>query len=134
MARRSAQAQWLSVTPEPERELPWCLAALRAGHSPGPPAVAAERERLENLVLRGTERRWLAYLAEAVDLLSAEGRSADPAVARARAIAVDVIRNHHALLLGLAGDAAERTAAERARLEAAAATLRTETSTQNGAT
>ena len=37
---------------------------------------------------------------------------------RARSTVIDVVRNHHMLLLGLPGRAAERTARERARLEA----------------
>jgi len=36
-----------------------------------------------------------------------------------RALALDVLANHHRLLLGLPGDAAERTADERAQLERA---------------
>ena len=118
MVRLPARSAWRSVTPEPERELPAAVATLRAGGPPDPAAVARERALLERLVVRGTERRWLAYLSEAVDLLARTPRApADPAVAGAREIVLDVVRNHHALLLGLPGRAAERTAAERERLE-----------------
>jgi len=118
MVRLPARSAWRSVTPEPERELPAAVATLRAGGPPDPAAVARERALLERLVVRGTERRWLAYLSEAVDLLARTPRApADPAVAGAREIVLDVVRNHHALLLGLPGRAAERTAAEREQVE-----------------
>jgi len=118
MVRLPARTAWRSVTPEPERELPAAVAALRAGRTPDPAAVERERERLERLVVRGTERRWLAYLSEAVELLARTPRApTDPIVADAREAVLDVVRNHHALLLGLPGRAAERTAAERATLE-----------------
>jgi hypothetical protein len=50
-------------------------------------------------------------------------------VERARAVALEVVRNHHQLLLGLPGSASERTAGERSRLEAAA---RKKTEDSNG--
>jgi hypothetical protein len=118
MVRLPARSAWRSVTAEPERELPAAVATLRAGGPPDPAAVERERALLEQIVVRGTERRWLAYLSQAVDLLARTPRApADLAVARAREIVLDVVRNHHALLLGLPGRAAERTAAERERLE-----------------
>ena len=113
---------WRSVTPEPERELPAAVAALRAGGVPDPGAVARERARLERLVVRGTQRRWLAYLREVVGLLDTPGAH-DPAVADARAAVIDVVANHHGLLLGLPGRAAERTAADRGRLETLACSV-----------
>jgi len=100
MRRRDARQAWLSLTPEPERELPRALATLRTGGSPGASAVAAERARAARLVLHGTERTWLGWLREALAL--AESAPADDAeAADARALVLDVIANHHALVLGL---------------------------------
>ena len=119
MRSRAAKQAWLSVTPEPERELPATLATLRAGGPPGAGDVARERDRIERLVLRGHQRDWLAYVGEVIDLIEQAPPSGDAAVAEARAVALDVMRNHHALLLGLPGDSAARTSADRARLDAA---------------
>lgn len=111
MSRRSAKRDaWLSVTPKPETELPATVATLRAGGSPTLEGLRRERERIERLVLHGSERSWLAYLSEVVGLI---GRSGAAAVEPAREAAADVVLNHHQLLLGLPGDAAERTAAKR---------------------
>jgi hypothetical protein len=108
--------QWLSITPEPERELPWAVATLTfAGRAPEG-AVSAERERIERLVLRGNQSRWLAYLHRVVELIGATPRRGDPDVERARARAIAVITNHHNLLLGLPGPGAAHTAADRERL------------------
>jgi hypothetical protein len=109
------RASWLSVTPEPERELPEAVAALRQGRRPPPDAVTAERERIERLVLRGSQREWLAYLHDVVELLE-RPVNGDEQLARARKTATIVLANHHNLLLGLPGRAAERTALDRARL------------------
>ena len=89
---------WLSITPEPESELPRAIAILRSGGSP--PAALVEREtaRAEALVLRGSRRAWRRYLAEALALA---GSSDDPAVRDARALVEDVIRNHDNLELAL---------------------------------
>ena len=89
---------WLSITPEPESELPRAIAILRSGGSP--PAALVEREtaRAEALVLRGSRRAWRRYLAEALALA---GSSDDPAVRDARALVEDVIRNHDTLELAL---------------------------------
>ncbi|HMC05761.1 MAG TPA: hypothetical protein VKG89_00045 [Solirubrobacterales bacterium] len=111
------RASWLSLTPEPERELPALVASARAGGAPTPEDVERERERLSGVVVRGRERDWLAYLSEAVELMIS-GRAALLSV-EGRRLALDVLANHHRLLLGLPGDAAERTAAERAALDAA---------------
>jgi shikimate 5-dehydrogenase len=105
------------VTPEPERELPDSVATLRAGGAADPAATAAERERVERLVVTGRQRRWLAYLREALALADSHAGTDDPRLAEARAVVVDVVHNHHQLLLGLPGRAAERTAAEREHLE-----------------
>jgi hypothetical protein len=95
------RASWLSITPEPERELPEAVATMAAGRRPGPDAIAAERARIERLILRGTQRRWLAYLHAVVDLIAAGRGIDDPDVAAARPRATKVIANHHNLLLGL---------------------------------
>ena len=84
-----ARHLWLSITPEPERELPDAVAALR-----GSP-VEAERARVEKLVLRGSRRAWNAYLSEALEL----ARKAPPG--DAREVVLDVIKNHDNLKLGL---------------------------------
>ena len=99
----SARRAWLSLTPEPERELPAAVATLRAGGAPVDEAVARERCRIERLVVRARRRRWLDYMREVGALVERRGDSADPAVAHARTIASEVVRNHHGLLLGLPG-------------------------------
>jgi hypothetical protein len=95
------RASWLSITPEPERELPAAVATLTAGRRADRAAVAAEQARIERLILRGRQRSWLAYLHEVVDLIASGDGSDDPDVAAARARATNVIANHHNLLLGL---------------------------------
>ena len=80
---------WLSITPEPELELPAAVAALRNG------SVEAERARVEHIVLRGRRRDWTAYLSEAAALAAAAAPS------DARDIVLDVIENHDNLRLGL---------------------------------
>jgi hypothetical protein len=114
------RASWLSITPEPERELPEAVATLKCGGAPAADAVARERRRVERLVLRGSERQWLAYLHEVVELVDRSAASADQSelVARAQARARAVISNHHNLLLALPGRAAESTATDRSRLAA----------------
>ena len=114
------RASWLSVTPEPERELPEAVATLAAGRRSDDRAVARERERIERLVLHGSQRQWLAYLHHVVQLIDATAHVDDPDVTRARARAIAVIANHHNLLLALPGSGAARTAGDRvalARLE-----------------
>ncbi len=110
------RAAWLSITPEPERVLPRAVATLR--HSARPPdvLVAAERARIERLLLHGTQQRWLAYLHSVVELIDRSAASDDPSVSDARALATSVISNHHNLLLGLPGRAAQLTASDRTRL------------------
>jgi hypothetical protein len=92
---------WLSITPEPERELPVAIATLRAGGSPSGPAVEAERRRVERLVTRASRRAWTRYIAEAAEL--ARATEGDREVADARALVLDVIENHDNLRLGLPG-------------------------------
>jgi hypothetical protein len=116
----SGRHAWLSLTPEPERELPVSVATLRAGDRASADAVELERARIERLVVRARRGGWLAYLGEVVELIERAGPSPDPDVRRARAVALEVVRNHHGLLLGLPGRAAEQTAPERSKLDAAA--------------
>jgi hypothetical protein len=80
---------WLSITPEPEFELPVYVARLRGG------SVEAERARVERIVLRGRRREWTAYLSEVAALAAAAPPS------EARDIVLDVIENHDNLKLGL---------------------------------
>jgi hypothetical protein len=116
----SARDAWLSLTPEPERELPASVAVLRAGAPATAEAVESERARMERLVVRARSRAWLEYMREVVDLIDNSADNEDPEVERARAVALEVVRNHHGLLLGLPGRAADSTADERQRLDAAA--------------
>jgi hypothetical protein len=109
-------ATWLSITPEPERELPRAVATLAHGSAPPAAAVAAEAHRIEQLVLRGRQRAWLAYLHGVVELIDSRARDPEGEVQRARACATEVISNHHNLLLGLRGRGAEFTASDRTHL------------------
>ena len=109
-------ASWLSVTPEPERELPAAVATLELGHEPPAVAVARERDRVERLILHGPQRAWLAYLHHAVELIERRSGSEDAAVVRARTLARTVIANHHNLLLALPGPGWKLTAADRSAL------------------
>jgi len=93
-----ARHTWLSITPEPELELPEALATLHAGGPPSAALVELERTRAERLVMRGTRRAWRRYLAEALALA---GSSEEPAVAEARAVVEDVVHNHNQLELAL---------------------------------
>jgi hypothetical protein len=96
---RGARHAWLSITPEPERELPYALAVLRAGGRPAGAAVDAERARAERLVTHGSRRAWVAYLREARAL--AERSPGNGVVGEARAVVLDVLDNHDQLTLGL---------------------------------
>jgi hypothetical protein len=111
------RTSWLSVTPEPERELPEAVCTLAARGPAEGAAVAAEQRRVERLVLRGSQRQWLDYLHEVVDLISRAADSPDPRVRAARDRALAVVSNHHNLLLGLGGPGARLTQDDRARLE-----------------
>ena len=92
---------WLSITPEPERELPAALATLRAGGVPSEAAVESERRRVERLITHGSRRAWAAYIADAAAL--ARGAAGEQEVADARALVLEVIDNHDNLRLGLPG-------------------------------
>lgn len=117
------RAPWLSVTPEPERELPAAVATLRCGSAATVNAIAHEAERIEQLVLRGGERRWDSYLHDVVLLIDQRTDDADPDVVRARDVAIAVISNHHNLLLALPGRGARRTESDRRRLSELLATI-----------
>jgi hypothetical protein len=113
MVKRSA---WLSITPEPERELPAAVATLRSGATPSEGEVAAEAGRIARLITRSGQRRWLRYLHGVLVLTEARADSHDPAVRRAAGRAAAVLSNHHNLLLALPGAGARLTADDRARL------------------
>ncbi|MER0484816.1 hypothetical protein ABR737_41960 [Streptomyces sp. Edi2] len=126
---------WLGLTPEPERELPATVAALRsaARRTPDVPAeaeaeaeaTAAERRRVERLILHGTQHGWLRYLAEVTDLVTAVAGRTRPGDRRAALRAAEVVLDHHRMLIGLPGPGYDRTAADRGALERAVRTLRT---------
>ncbi|AJF69009.1 hypothetical protein [Streptomyces vietnamensis] len=148
---------WLGLTPEPERELPAAVAALRASfgttHHPPPgraELAAAERRRVEWLVLRGSRHSWLRYLAEATALVTAValrldeqggkdshadtdaglGADADTDASTAAALLVaEVILDHHRMLIGLPGAGYGRTEGDRDALESALRLLRTRSRT-----
>ncbi len=116
--RGSSAGTWLSITPEPERELPQAVATMTCGGAPSAAAVAEQRQLVERLVLHGTQRQWLAYLHSVVELIDRTRGDRSQAVAAARARAVAVIANHHNLVLALPGRADQKTAADRAHLAA----------------
>ncbi|MGW7486066.1 hypothetical protein [Streptomyces sp. NPDC054786] len=120
---------WLGLTPEPERELPATVAALRtaARRMTDAPAEAteAERRRVERLILHGTQHGWLRYLAEVTDLVTAVAGRTRPGDRRAALRAGEVVLDHHRMLIGLPGPGYDRTAADRSALESAVRSLRT---------
>ncbi|MGW2992718.1 hypothetical protein ACWDA9_13510 [Streptomyces sp. NPDC001193] len=146
---------WLGLTPEPERELPVAVAALRAPSpaSPSPPPqaparagdpataepataepaaaelAAAERRRVERLVLRGSRHGWLRYLAEVTELVTSVAEGSRPGDRAAALLAAEVVLDHHRMLIGLPGTGYGRTAEDRTALENAVRTLRTPTRT-----
>lgn len=110
------RASWLSVTPEPERELPAAVATLASVERPTDGAVADEASEIERLVLHGSQRSWNRYLHRVVGLIESRADDPDPDVAGARALAIRVIANHHNLLLALPGPGAHQTENDRRRL------------------
>jgi hypothetical protein len=92
---------WLSITPEPERELPEATATLRSGGPPPRELVERELAQVERLVTHGGCRSWRAYLAQAAAL--AHDAGADDRLAEARAVIDEVLENHDNLAPGLAG-------------------------------
>jgi hypothetical protein len=87
-----ARYAWLSITPEPERELPGAVAELRGT------SAEKERKRVAALVVRASRRAWSAYLREISEL----ARTAPPG--EARDIVLEVIDNHNNLKIGLPGE------------------------------
>src|SRR6201999_3526978 len=59
MVKRTA---WLSITPEPERELPAAVATLRSGAAPSDGEVAEEAGRIALLITRSRQRQGVRYL------------------------------------------------------------------------
>ncbi len=110
---------WLSLTPEPERELPTAIAALRAGGAPADDDVRRERRRAQEVVLRGSERSYLDWLADAAGL-AARVPARDPQVGAAADTVRDVVTNQAGLLLGLPDRRARRERASRALARAVA--------------
>ena len=110
------RATWLSITPEPERELPEAVATLTAGHLAPAETIEAERVRIERLILHGSQREWLGYLSRVVSLIESRLDDSDPDVVDARERAVAVVSNHHNLLLAVPGSGGRRAAADRERL------------------
>lgn len=119
------RVSWLSLTPEPERVLPEAVATLDAGPRASVERVRSERERIERLILHGSEREWLAYLQGVRRLIELRGDATDDEMIVARTRAATVLANHHNLLLGIPGRAATRTTEERARMAYILATIST---------
>jgi hypothetical protein len=111
---KASSRAWLALTPEPERDLPAAIAVLRAGGPVPETIVACERARAGALVLRGRERDYLSWLAEAAWLARNGAASADPEVASAAAVVGEVVGNQAGLLLGLPGGGRRREAARHA--------------------
>jgi hypothetical protein len=109
--------RWLSLTPEPENELPRLVATLAEGGPPTPERVAREQTEVEALILRGNRARWMAYLHRAVELIDRHAGTVDGELDYARERAIRVIANHHNLLLGVSPGAAKRTARDREHLD-----------------
>jgi len=138
------QVVWLGLTPEPERELPVAVATLRRrtarqgarrttrpSAARRPPAsaapaawTAAERRRIERLILRGTQRGWLRYLSEVTSLVRGVEDGAPPLVVSAALRAAETVLDHHRMLIGLPGPGYDRVAEERAALADAVTDLR----------
>jgi hypothetical protein len=117
------RAIWLSITPEPERELPAAVATLRSGREPSDGDVTAEAGRIARLITRSSQRQWLRYLHGILVLTESRAASRDPVVRRAAWRAAAVLSNHHNLLLALPGAGARLTADDRVRLDRLALTL-----------
>ena len=107
---------WLSITPEPEAELPAVVATLRSGAAASEPQVAAEAGRIARLITRSGQRSWLRYLHGVLTLVESRAGSPDPAVRRA------VVAGRRGALQPsqpAAGAAGRRGAADRRRPSAA---------------
>ena len=113
---------WLGLTPEPERELPEAVAALRALESGTRQDTDAEVRRIRHLILHGTQRTWLRYLADVTALV--QRGSAHPHTARTALSAAETVLDHHRMLIGLPGSAYDRVAADRDTLAGIVGVLR----------
>jgi hypothetical protein len=96
----SDRQEWLSITPEPEGELPAAIATLRAGGEPDPAQVRAERDRAERLITRARRAAYRRWLADA-RRLAADSGSGDERVRAAARVTTEVLDNHDALELGI---------------------------------
>ncbi|MFI5669870.1 hypothetical protein [Streptomyces sp. NPDC051704] len=112
------------VTGEPAAEDP-------AAGEPATAAAlaAAERRRVERLVLRGSRHGWLRYLAEVTELVTSVAEGSRPGDRAAALLAAEVVLDHHRMLIGLPGTGYGRTARDRTALENAVRTLRIPTRT-----
>jgi hypothetical protein len=119
------RAVWLSITPEPESELPAAVATLRSGAAATDGEVAAETGRITRLIMRSGQRQWLRYLHGVLVLTESRAASPDPVVRRAARRSAAVLSNHHNLLLALPGAGARLTADDRARLDRLSTALHT---------
>ncbi|MFD8635852.1 hypothetical protein [Streptomyces sp. NPDC059533] len=130
--RGRRRLDWLGLTPEPERELPAAVAALRASAlTERDELTAAERRRVERLVLHGSRHGWLRYLAEVTELVTSAAAGAVQADRAAALHAAEVVLDHHRMLIGLPGPGYDRTAQDRTALERAVLHLRTDPRTGN---
>jgi hypothetical protein len=93
--------EWLSLTPEPEIELPTAVATLRHGSAAPAGRVAEERKRFERLVVGARRREYRRWLDEARQLAIAGDESDDPDLRSAAHLTLAVIDNHEALRSGL---------------------------------
>ncbi len=116
---------WLGLTPEPERELPEAVATLRALDSGTRQDTDSEVRRIRHLILHGTQRTWLRYLADVTALVqrvSAHPRAAS--TTRTALDAAETVLDHHRMLIGLPGSAYDRVAADRDALSGIVGVLR----------
>lgn len=145
------QLVWLGLTPEPERDLPGAVALLRSRRVPvaAPAAdpssdpdadlaadlaalIGAERSRVEALILRGTQRSWMRYLAEVTALVTEAAASAQAdGDLDATRDAAETVLEHHRMLIGLPGTAYDRAADDREALSGLVASLRTRATERN---
>jgi hypothetical protein len=107
MTETPVRDRWLFLTPEAEAVLPSAVAALAASLGERGRAESDEQATLEQIVVGGGYRQWLAYLRERRVLLERYvERHGDDALAQHVA---DVLMNHWLLALTVPGeeDAAE---------------------------
>ena len=109
-------------------QLPWTQLRRLRPIGPARPAAAwqdAEVARIERLILHGTQRAWLRYLAEVTALITrAAAERRDETSTRLALHAAETVLDHHRMLIGLPGPAYERVAAERDALAATVTALR----------